>query len=396
MTMPKVNRNYKDRLFRKIFNQKDKLLSLYNAMRGSNYSDPEKLEITTLDDAVYMSMKNDVSFLVDNILNLYEHQSTYNPNMPIRGLLYLSELYRSYIDNHKLNLYGQRKVFLPRPQYIVFYNGHADEPDRMELKLSDTFLSPGGDSCLIFTAVMLNINWGHNKELLEQCEDLNGYSQFIFRIRTALENGSTLEEAAEAAISSCIQDKLLANFLSTHRAEVYRMILTEYDEQSHIASEREDARSMELAELILDQLEEYGSVPNDLAIIITNLTNLSTLRNWLKVAVKCSSAEEFKTTIFGSNEITDEELRKYGILLNSLSAQNYILKKREDARAKDIAEGMVAGLSEVLLELLETASPIPDELKQIITSQTNPDTLRQWIRIAAASSAQEFQQRISI
>ena len=120
MSEIKINAKYKDRLFRWIFSSKKELLDLYNAVRGTNYTDPEALEITTLEDVVYMGFKNDISFLVDDVLNLYEHQSTYSPNMPVRGFLYLADIYRKYLESRDENLYSSRLVQLPFPQYLVF------------------------------------------------------------------------------------------------------------------------------------------------------------------------------------------------------------------------------------------------------------------------------------
>ena len=125
MSEIKINAKYKDRLFRWIFSSKKELLDLYNAVRGTNYTDPEALEITTLEDVVYMGFKNDISFLVDDVLNLYEHQSTYSPNMPVRGFLYLADIYRKYLESRDENLYSSRLVQLPFPQYLVFYNGRT-------------------------------------------------------------------------------------------------------------------------------------------------------------------------------------------------------------------------------------------------------------------------------
>ena len=86
-----VNREHKDRLFKIIFQEKSDLLCLYNAINGTTYDNPDDLTITTMEDVIYISMKNDVSFLVDCRMNLYEHQSTYNPNMPLRGMFYFSK-----------------------------------------------------------------------------------------------------------------------------------------------------------------------------------------------------------------------------------------------------------------------------------------------------------------
>ena len=138
-------RTYKDTLFRTIFGGKDErskrwLLSLYNALSGKNHTNIEDLEITTLEDVIYVSMKNDLSFLIHSQMCLYEHQSTVNPNMPLRGLLYFSQLYQQYIDKHKKNLYGSVLVKIPAPQFIVFYNGDTEQADIIKYRLSDAFI----------------------------------------------------------------------------------------------------------------------------------------------------------------------------------------------------------------------------------------------------------------
>ena len=172
--MVKVNKKYKDRLFRMVFNRKEELLSLYNAISHSEYTNPEELEINTLDDVIYMKMKNDLAFLIDDVLNLWEHQSTWNPNMPVRGTLYIVEEYRRYIEQNGLNLYGSRLITLPIPQFYVFYNGLKEEPDYIELKLSDAFSRVHSElePCMEFKAIMMNINRGHNEGLMKQCSTL--------------------------------------------------------------------------------------------------------------------------------------------------------------------------------------------------------------------------------
>ena len=147
---PIANRNYKDRLFRFVFNNKKDLLDLYNAISGTDYNDPEELEVNTLENVLYLAMKNDLSFLIDAELNLYEHQSTYNPNMPMRGLLYFASVYNRHISSREINIYSSSPKEFPFPQHIVFYNRTKEEPDRKILKLSDLFRRPTGkkEPCL--------------------------------------------------------------------------------------------------------------------------------------------------------------------------------------------------------------------------------------------------------
>ena len=116
------------------FHDKRDLLSLYNAVNGTDYQDPEDLEINTLENVIYLKMKNDLSFLVGASMNLYEHQSTWNPNMPLRGLLYFAELYERYINSKGYRLSGNTRIPLPFPNYIVFYNGLEREAEREYLR----------------------------------------------------------------------------------------------------------------------------------------------------------------------------------------------------------------------------------------------------------------------
>jgi hypothetical protein len=243
MQQIKLNRNYKDRLFRLAFQEKKDLLDLYNAVSGRQYTNPDDLIITTLADAIYLGMKNDISFLVSDVLNLYEHQSSFNPNMPVRGLNYFADTYREYIDRNGFDIYGEKLIRLPMPQYIVFYNGTKEEPDRIELRLSDAFLcqNPEEKGCLECRATMININYGHNKELMDRCRRLKDYAVFVSRIRNNEKRGMALDEAVKQAVHSCIEEGILADILKKNRAEVCNLILYEYDEQRQLAIAREGA-----------------------------------------------------------------------------------------------------------------------------------------------------------
>lgn len=234
-----VRRDHKSRRFPMIFEDKQSLLELYNAVNGSDYTEPEELTVNTIDDIIYMGMKNDLSFLLENRMNLYEHQSTWNPNMPLRGLFYFSRLYQGYVAEKKLDIYSRSQLKLPAPEYIVFYNGSSEAPDRMVLKLSDSFLARiDGAYALECRAIVFNINFGHNQELMKSCRKLYEYSYLIAKIREFLSGGFTLTAAVDQAVETCIREDVLANFLKKHRAEVNNMILTEYDEELHIRSEK--------------------------------------------------------------------------------------------------------------------------------------------------------------
>ena len=246
------NRQYKDRLWRMVFNNKEDLLQLYNAINHTDYQNPDDLEVNTLEDVLYLSMKNDVSFLVGGTMNLYEHQSTFNPNMPLRGVFYFSRLYEGYVADNNLMIYHEKRVRLPKPKYIVFYNGTKKQPDSMELKLSDCFENTDNEApCLECTATMLNINYGHNQELMKHCRRLEEYSIFVQCIREYIQSEPSVEDALEKAIDTCIHQDVLADFLKKHRAEVTNMILTTYDKDLYEKTLKEDAREEELESGIL-------------------------------------------------------------------------------------------------------------------------------------------------
>ena len=238
-----LNRKYKDRLFRFIFNDKENLLQLYNAINDSHYSNPDDLVITTIDDVVYMGMKNDLSFMIDDIMNLYEHQSTYSPNLPLRGLFYFSAMYRNYIEPMKQKLYTDSPLRIPFPVYLVFYNGSMEEPERKEILLSDLFIQNGKglQPALECTALLLNINFGHNQELMEKCRILKEYALFIHTIRSKISIGLPFQEAVETAVEDCISKNILSEILRKNKAEVIDMILTEYDENEFREFLKEDS-----------------------------------------------------------------------------------------------------------------------------------------------------------
>ena len=242
MVEHKINKKYKDRVFRVIFHEKKDLLELYNAINDSNYTNPDDLTITTIEDVVYMGMKNDLSFIIGDVMNLYEHQSSFSPNLPLRGLFYFSSLYREYIEPVKYRLYSTSPLHIPFPQYIVFYNGTKKEPERQELKLSDLFIEDKGEMnpTLECTAVVLNINLGKNRELMEKCKQLREYAEFIAIIRKYLAEGMQFEKSVEIAVDNCIKNGILADVLQKNRAEVVDMILTEYDEEEFRRAWRED------------------------------------------------------------------------------------------------------------------------------------------------------------
>lgn len=223
-----VNRKYKDTVFRMLFSDRKNLLSLYNAINGSRYTDPKELEIVTLENAIYMGMKNDLAFIIDTGLFLYEHQSTYNPNMPLRDLLYISAEYQKLVDDK--SLYSSRLQKIPAPNFIVFYNGTEKKEERWENYLSESYETRMGDPNLELKVITLNINEGYNKELMEQCRILREYAQYVAKVREYAKE-MELDAAVEQTIKECIREGILAEFLRRNKSEVVAMSIFEYDKE---------------------------------------------------------------------------------------------------------------------------------------------------------------------
>lgn len=257
-------RNYKDTLFRMIFREPEALLQLYNAVNGTDYQNPEELEIVTLENAIYMNMKNDLAFIIDCRMSLYEHQASINPNMPLRDLIYIAKEYQGMVSQK--SLYSSRLVKLPTPSFVVFYNGLAEQPERKEMKLSDAFLTSVEEPALELKVVQINIGIGHNKELMEKCPLLSQYSRYVGRVQQYAAD-MPLEEAVERAVEECIREGILSDFLRKNRAEAVAVSIFEYDEEKELAlfraAEREEG---------LEQGLEQGRKEGLEALIAINCT----------------------------------------------------------------------------------------------------------------------------
>lgn len=236
-----VNRNYKDTLFRMLFKEPGALLELYNAMNGTEHGDASELEIVTLENAVYMNMKNDVAFVVDCTINLYEHQSTLNPNMPLRNLLYITREYQMLYGNQ--SIYATKRVRIPVPFFIVFYNGVQKQPERVEMKLSDAYAKKTDHPALELKVIQLNIGKGFNEDLKEKCPLLKEYVEYTERVRRYA-GKMPLKEAVELAVQECIKEGILADFLRKNRSEAISMSIFDYDAEREIALFKEAEREI--------------------------------------------------------------------------------------------------------------------------------------------------------
>jgi len=226
--IPAANRQYKDTVFRMLFSEKENLLSLYNAVTGNAYQNADDLKIVTLENAIYMGMKNDLAFMLETNIYLYEHQSTLNPNIPLRDLIYIGIEYQQYVNNK--SLYSSSLQKIPAPKFMVFYNGTDAVDDRVELRLSNAYEHLAGEPDLELKVLMLNVNEGHNKELMEQCQTLKEYAIYVARVRKYTSE-MNLNDAVARAIDECIKEGILVEFLRKNRSEVKMVSILEYDKE---------------------------------------------------------------------------------------------------------------------------------------------------------------------
>lgn len=256
-----TQREIKDRLFKAIFGRETEQskkwrLELYNALRGTNYSDPDALELNTIENVIYLTMKNDISFLVDSQMTLFEQQSTYNPNMPLRGLMYFSQLYQRHLTKLELTLYGSRLIKIPYPKFIVFYNGDRETEDKEFLKLSDAFENKEKDGDFEWTAELININSNHNNSLQKNCKPLYDYARYISRIKDNRKKGLSKEEVVNEAVDWAISENLLDGFFKMQKEEILGMSLTEYDEEAVKRTFKEEGREEGIQQKAQEDAEE--------------------------------------------------------------------------------------------------------------------------------------------
>ena len=224
-----------------LYRNKKRLLSLFNAVNGTQYDNPDDLTITTLEGVLYLGMKNDVSCIIDMMMQLYEHQSTVNPNMPLRNLFYVSNLLQKYIYEEGLDIYSRKQIKIPTPKFVVFYNGDEEQPERKEIRLSKAFSANTGETNMELVVLQININKGQNEELKAACKTLQEYAEFTERAREHRKE-MELEDAIRTTIGECIRDGILKDFLLKNKAEVYHMCLYEFDVELHERVLREEER----------------------------------------------------------------------------------------------------------------------------------------------------------
>ena len=243
--MKKRNRRYKDSVFVDFFSEdrtaKANFLALYNALHGTDYQSTAILKNIRLKQVLYMSFANDVSYLVDNkIIVLAEHQSTINPNMPIRCLEYIARLYEQFYKSKEK--YSRKQLAIPTPEFYVFYNGKEPYRGDSLLKLSDSFTQIHDEYALELSVKVVNINYDKTNEILKLCKPLKQYSLFVDAVRRNI--AVDKEHGFEKAIKECIQNDILREYLQRKSKEVLNMLIGEYDYDTDIAVQREESFDM--------------------------------------------------------------------------------------------------------------------------------------------------------
>ncbi len=213
-------REYKSSVFSMLLEEPEYALDVYNALNGTDYCDAGMIKVQRIDGGVLLSVRNDASFLIDSYFNVYEHQSTYNPNMPLRFMIYFSGLMWDFIKLHDYDLYSTRKIPVPTPRFVVFYNGLNERPAKEVFHLSDLYEHQCDEYDLDLTCVAYNINPGYNKELEKDSKVLHGYMTFVQKVRTYDEEKDDLEESINHAIDECISEGILVDFFERRRFEV--------------------------------------------------------------------------------------------------------------------------------------------------------------------------------
>jgi predicted transposase/invertase (TIGR01784 family) len=254
-------------VFSSFFNDEKRLLEAYSAIKGKNYPDDAEVEINTLEDVLFMERINDVSFLLDNkLIVLIEHQAYPYKNLPVRLLLYISKLYEMILKNE--NVYKSKLIKIPKPDFIVLYNGDKEYPDTAELKLSDAFEDVDIPDLLELTVRVYNINDGRNKEILEKSKSLSDYAAFIDLIKKNKTKGFSLEKSVKEAIKYCIANGIMKEYLEAHASEVSNMLYAEFNMDDALQMRFEEGKDEALESVALKMLMK-GDSPKDVAEIVS-------------------------------------------------------------------------------------------------------------------------------
>ena len=222
------NREYKSDVFSMLMENKSYALEVYNALNHSDYKNPEEVEIIRLERGISLSIRNDASFLIDMNMSFYEHQSTYNPNMPLRSAIYYVNTLEDWLRKKNLDLFSRKRIQVPTPHFVVFYNGTEKRPEYEEMKLSEAFCHKTDEPGIEVRCRVYNINPDNNRTLKERSAVLEGYTYFVEKVRTYQKGNMSLEEAVDRAIEDCIENHVLEDFFRDRKDEVKKMTHLDY------------------------------------------------------------------------------------------------------------------------------------------------------------------------
>ena len=256
-----VTSKFKDNVFCMLYRDKKNLLELYNALNNSAYTNVDDLQVTTLNGGSYMKYKNDASFLLCMSLYMFEQQSSKNPNMPLRFLHYVSDVFRELFSNSMLHRRSMIKI--PVPHFVTFYNGLEKWiEDEDEIRLSDMYEIPTDNPELELKVRVININ--KDVHILNKCKTLRDYMTFVNKVRFKM--GVEVDDvriAVTEAMDECIDEDILVDFFEQHREEVVEVSIYDYDEEEvrkvlakEMAEEMVGEMAEEMAEKMAEQLAE--------------------------------------------------------------------------------------------------------------------------------------------
>ena len=224
----KENREYKSDVFSMLMEDKANALEVYNALNGSAFTDPEVVEIVQLEKGVSLSIRNDASYIIDMNFCLYEHQSTYNMNMPLRSMIYFVNALDDWLKENGHDLFGRKRIMIPTPHFVVFYNGVEKRQEYEEMRLSQSFYHQMEEPEIELVCKAYNINPQNNQELKRKSTVLAGYTYFVEKVRENQKKNMNLAEAIDAAIEDCIQNHILEDFFRSRKDEVRKMTHLDY------------------------------------------------------------------------------------------------------------------------------------------------------------------------
>lgn len=255
--MVNFNSKYRDSVFRSYFDEPIRLLSLCNAILDTNYTNPDELNINTLDGLFFDKQKNDISCTIDNhFLVLIEHQSTVNENMPFRCLSYVAELLNNLIKK-KNKLYNKRLITFPKPKFFVLYDGDKYEPLLKKMRLSDAF--DGNNDSLELVVTAFNINFDLPQPLLQKCPYLSDYSTLVGKVKEGIRLGLSRRDAIRRAVKFCLDHGIMGNYLVEHSEEVFNMLALEWNMNDALQARFEDGRNEEREAVAIKMLRKGKS-----------------------------------------------------------------------------------------------------------------------------------------